>query len=231
MGSMKGASTRCLTCYTLIWWRLTWTWVPWNLRSPGLWSDEYANYQPIQGSATLDFVQFRKYLDYVKQSRAPTNVDEAVVGSCVMAWGSNLRVWGQRTHILPAKYGFPKSGETPSQLPKIWGNPFPKSGEALYLSLKMPFLLHSNLLADASIYDGVGGIWVALQQKKCVRCPGLSLWCWRFWIFWRLWEVWKHFLLLSCVYQLTPHFLLNIRSLGKLMTSSTRLLVCLLNGF
>lgn len=31
----------------------------------------------------------------------------------------------------------------------------------------MPFLLHSNLLADASIYDGVGGIWVALQQKMC----------------------------------------------------------------
>ena len=31
----------------------------------------------------------------------------------------------------------------------------------------MPFLLHSNLLADASIYDAVGGIWVALQQKMC----------------------------------------------------------------
>lgn len=50
-----------------------------------LFAEEYANYNPASGTATLDIPQLRKDVEFVKVSRVPTNVGEATANSCVVA--------------------------------------------------------------------------------------------------------------------------------------------------
>ena len=129
-----------------------------------IFTEEYVNYSPSHGSATLDIPQFRKDLEYVKRSHAPTNVDEAVVNSCVVAWDSIWRVsWQNMVYfnlkcIHPRLWGppipriqklgtthpkNPKTGDDPSQMlgmthPKSWGRFIWVSFFAVLQSLSVP---------------------------------------------------------------------------------------------